>query len=643
MNQKRQAGIFLIILLLNFGFAKSQTRMDAVRKMSTYANADTCAKLYRAITVTDAGNDDKSKTQKAIDRKTLKNFLIGYNWSPDTSRSNYIFNSILKLDSILRDSVLNGHTNGSLLQSTSVAGSNEPASTNYQAVAINAVATFMANRAEEEVLYYAVDKIFDLANDNTSKVGQTFKTLFPQTCIYIAKLKKGGVYYTSDISIIKQLIEADLRNLPVSMPPLLTTNNLEQDILTAVGESYLIVRDGKNASDLIDSLTERKWKDDNFGSAMSLLEILNNALKAPKGSSDIWLNSSQLANLNPLKFNSNITEQFFYGLLYQQLKLQTKNKIAIEIAKGLSDKTSINVYVQNLNEFDQLGSLLNTFKDSLQKRPKAADVNWIINTTAAGLSFVAAVLNVSEIKKYVKINNSYIQEANNVLQVARFLEQKDYQSAITNLLMALANDPNLSSGDIHKLTFFIQLSEIKDETQFANFLESYAAPIGSSSIKRNSTFNVTLNGYVGLNGGYEQVLNTPNNTTKYDSWFYGVTAPIGVSVTFGGRLTLFGSILDLGSLVNARVQNDSTNYSNLKLNQFLSPGLGIYYNIKSSPFSLGFYGCQINNVRDITYSQGSATITETGKNVVRYTFSLLIDIPFMTLANNPVDDATPKK
>jgi len=237
-------------------------------------------------------------------------------------------------------------------------------------------------------------------------------------------------------------------------------------------------------------------------------------------------------------------------------------------------------------------------------------------------------------KSLVKIDPKYVAASKAMFDLAKLLEQKDYQGALTTLLIDLNKNPKISASDLHKILFFIQLAQIKDEKGLSSLLNAYAAPIGSSSLKRKSKFNVSVNGYVGLCGGYEYVLNTPGGTNKFNSSYYGVSAPIGLSFT-KYEITLFLSVVDLGSLINARIQNDSTNYSNLRLDQFFSPGVGLYYNLPHSPITLGFYGCMINNVRNITYNNASAIVTETNKNVARVNFSLLIDIPFLTLSNTP--------
>jgi hypothetical protein len=167
---------------------------------------------------------------------------------------------------------------------------------------------------------------------------------------------------------------------------------------------------------------------------------------------------------------------------------------------------------------------------------------------------------------------------------------------------------------------------------------SYAAPIGSSSLKRNASCNLSLNGYVGINFGNEWIRNSTTGTNN-NSTYFGVTAPIGLTLSFlpsdCGTWSATLHLIDLGSLVNARLKGDSTNYSNLRFDQFFSPGIGIGYNFKGTPVTVMANGNWLFNLRDIQYKDSKAIITETNKNVFRMNLSILIDIPFVTLFNKP--------
>ena len=60
------------------------------------------------------------------------------------------------------------------------------------------------------------------------------------------------------------------------------------------------------------------------------------------------------------------------------------------------------------------------------------------------------------------------------------------------------------------------------------------------------------------------------------------------------------------------------------------------YNFKNTPISLGAGVTYIPNLRTIKYSDGTASLGESGLNVIRINASLLIDIPFFTIYNRPL-------
>ena len=93
------------------------------------------------------------------------------------------------------------------------------------------------------------------------------------------------------------------------------------------------------------------------------------------------------------------------------------------------------------------------------------------------------------------------------------------------------------------------------------------------------------------------------------------------------------SIIDLGTIVNQRLGNDTTNYGGLKFESFLAPGLGMYYNIRNLPISFGMHYNRISNLRNIDFKDGIATTTETNVSVNRLNLSILVDIPFFNIYN----------
>jgi hypothetical protein len=108
----------------------------------------------------------------------------------------------------------------------------------------------------------------------------------------------------------------------------------------------------------------------------------------------------------------------------------------------------------------------------------------------------------------------------------------------------------------------------------------------------------------------------------------GLSAPLGLTLSLGtkncGSFSIFASIFDLGSIMNFRLCKNSSSFSKVKFENFLAPGLGVYYNIPKTPFTAGIHANYIPNIREIANIRCS---------VFRMNVSFLVDIPFFTISN----------
>jgi hypothetical protein len=121
----------------------------------------------------------------------------------------------------------------------------------------------------------------------------------------------------------------------------------------------------------------------------------------------------------------------------------------------------------------------------------------------------------------------------------------------------------------------------------------------------------------------------------------GLSSPIGLSYSWSWAnekakrrsMSLFFSAIDLSTLVTARLDGDSTYYSTLRFEQFISLGGGLFYNVQNSPITFGLYGSYVPNLRTIDLDGTTAGIQKTNKSVYRVGVSLFVDIPMFTIRN----------
>jgi hypothetical protein len=184
--------------------------------------------------------------------------------------------------------------------------------------------------------------------------------------------------------------------------------------------------------------------------------------------------------------------------------------------------------------------------------------------------------------------------------------------------------------------FGAQLAAAENSEDVKNLIESVALPAGSSSIKRKSSFNVSLNSYVGIFGGSERIKGV-DNSFRINS--YGLAAPVGISVSRGHSIffigtgkknwgwssSIFLSIVDIGAIASFRFTNDSTeSIPNIELKDIISPGIFFSLGIPKTPISINA-GYQIGPLlRKVT-----ATNNELGESYTRISISVCVDIPLL--------------
>lgn len=215
------------------------------------------------------------------------------------------------------------------------------------------------------------------------------------------------------------------------------------------------------------------------------------------------------------------------------------------------------------------------------------------------------------------------------------IQQRNY-SGIFNDIVKVINDNNLFEDNSIKkeiltyLSFASNLASASSPDQVKNALDAVALPPGSYSIKQKSSFNISLNGYIGYNWDFSKG--------------HGIYAPVGVAFSFGtdksagGAITLFGSIIDLGGIAAYQISNTDNNNNNNTANlkqditfeSVISPSAQLFYEIPKWPLAVGA-GWRMTPKLFYNGSSGLTTV----KPESAFHVSVLIDIPLFTLYNRP--------
>lgn len=516
----------------------------------------------------------------------------------------------------------------------------EPANSfNWQAAVINELSLLIAKQFEKEMFHLALNRFFkdviEPDNDNSSKIVQanSFYALFPKTTEHIRKIYESGNSYTGlDIAAVQLLIKNDLKELPVlfrEKPELLFPKINDypkvKDMLTLGDIIVSSSAQGYNLQSILNKVSAKRYTSPKLNEITSIAAILSNALLPTAPNDTFWLDP--ITQLDPESKEDRVRNT--YELLYQQLSCFPELKTHLDSLEELERKREIQellLFVRKLNDsysfIKSKGYKLETFQDQL------AYVK-LINDSFYELFHT--IYKNKKLNEIYELNEKIIRTSGACISIFEALTLKEYPTAISQIVTDFGTFMQEDHTEYKLLLVAAQIAGDKDGTQIKNILKTYIEPIGTSSQKRIAPFNISVNSYAGITGGYESI----KNNNSEDSYYAGITAPIGISLSFMprrlGSVSLFLELIDLGSLVNTRFKGDNTTYAELRFEHFLTPGVGLFYNFNKTPITIGAKYNYISNLREIEYTNDTTTVPEGIKDVSRLSFSILIDIPLLTL------------
>jgi hypothetical protein len=223
----------------------------------------------------------------------------------------------------------------------------------------------------------------------------------------------------------------------------------------------------------------------------------------------------------------------------------------------------------------QLAALNTTLSASLTTQIKT------INASRADIATKLATLTTGT------FTNADIQSAV-TLQVQNLRQQDaDLQVQLKNVTWEQTNGSDVLKNFTKILSYIdllAALSQADNSQEVEAILENYVLPAGSSRVKKESPFSIEVNAYVG--GFYR-----PNTSGSGFTNEYGLTAPIGVTFNFGfkgyGSLSAFISPIDIGSIIQYKLDNQGQYEQNINFVGLVSPTVQVVYGIAYTPLSIG--------------------------------------------------------
>ena len=516
------------------------------------------------------------------------------------------------------------------------------------------LAKFLVKRAKEELFISFFSKLQD------STKYPEFKVIFPTTNLLVKNFEAWE--YPNVINTIREAFDKDLKELlaNISNIGMLSSSTCNCDIkakrridslnaFLATDNGHIMLAafqigngfiSGRKLPDVFHTITGARYLGSmsntsaTLTSALQLFDLISFSLR----SNEYGKNYVSKENITQL-FGDAATRNIYAGLLYQQI---TGNGISITgidwaaVLKIVDGGSGIKLFITNLiDKSEDIARAVKTL-DEARKKGGTDITSYQAAIFETANQFIAVAGNIELIHPALHFSpavQNVFAEAANTLEIAHDIAVRNYNAAIISTLKILSkymHGPTEISGFnaffVKYGSFAANVVQSKNSDDVEKAIEAMVLPAGSASIKKKMAFSIALNGYLG--GFYGNEYLAEKKTSRWGV-ISGMYAPIGVtfSKSFGGSsLSGFISLIDIGAIASYRLKDDSTaSLPEVKLQNIISPGLGIIYGFPKLPLSVGY-----------TYQFGPALreINGTSKTVSnqlnrRWQFFLAVDIPLM--------------
>ena len=546
------------------------------------------------------------------------------------------------------------------------------------------LAKFLVQRSKEELNVAFFRRFQDYLNDYPE-----VQIIFPTTYDFLKQIY--SYQYAAMLPALKAAFQKDLNAFNTNLLNLRDKSNyvgygtnkeiteradeiiafldspIGRSVIGALIVSNGIVK-GNNAADIISNLASddicTNHSDENFPNFIQLVDLLSQSLRSNEDGR-VWITKQQLTDL----VKDEITFKIYLGLIYA-VDQKNKHQISFKID---GSSYSFNTFLTEISgdKWNSEGAV--KFKASFSLMANslvevADNAKNIIDAKKQGdqasiLVYADYASSIASLFKqsvnFLSYNPSLNRFAPEMLKFANViddaanacydLKSQNYTALVLHTASVLTEI--LGSSDEFKIkfikygTFMANIVEAKNSDEVQAAIESAVLPVGSSSVKRETDMNISLNAYIGPYVGREFM---PTLNVKEDQWAYtaGLTAPVGVAFSWGNKgkrtkkcngdarggksYTLFLPVIDIGSIASFRMGDDSSKVaSEITLSNIISPGLYFYYGFGKCPISIGFGGQLGPQLRGVTAKAASLNIDK--NYYLRFGFNVVVDIPCFNL------------
>ncbi len=536
------------------------------------------------------------------------------------------------------------------------------------ATVADGLAKFLVKRTKQELNAAFFTKFKEEISREEFKDLQTF---FPQTYRALVAIGDDIYNYTAYLQTLRGCFDKDLANLSDNLPSIIDNHStffdLHPELKAILLSSFYISEELKNSQHpgvIIKNYPDSIWSksDSGFQNSFKVVKLISESFKNTNSISDrYWITVKELENLYA-------DTSFFYlymGLLSQKSAQENIEFGGVGLATLLQKNMVFNyqVFINGMMRkafvLDKKITDLNKIEnDSLLLEKYYGFISSTIDLLKYSSAFEKIINSTTTLAVSIKIEK-YFDAAQTSADLLIDVNRRSYSSALVNLHHILSIvfptnveltfnnkkkiDSDLLLNRVMKYgNFIVTISQANSSDEVEQAIEAISMPAGSSRVKRESLFNVSLNAYTGLFTGYEYIKGVDNGDFKLNT--YGITAPVGISISrghsiffigtgkkgwsknkFGWSTSLFISAIDIGALAAFRFTNDSTEkVPNIQLKDIVSPGAFISIGIPKSPISVNI-GYQVGPLlREVTQKTNSYD-----NSYSRLSIGLCVDIPIL--------------
>ena len=535
---------------------------------------------------------------------------------------------------------------------------------------------FIVRRAKTEMNIAFFDRFRQAMSDSSFR---DLQTIFPNTYVSLNMIGDQIYNYELYLQMLRESFENDLRSLPENLPGIVKNHPAffakYPELLASVNSAFYIadgllnrVHPGEILANYpVTFLDDQKLA--NWKGSIQTLQLLSEALRNRAGEPSYWVSENQIRELvmdkEALKIFIGLIRQHAVNHPYDSIRF-SGNLNLIRVIDQLDPADLDSWYVPYRNYITGFAGKARQVNMLIASWPKQASDSLTISQYYrffnASVDLLEQCSNVGTLPglENLKIKadmDLYFEAARTVSNLALDVTRRNYASAVLNAghlydiilvkhvqsagpsQLAGSAEQRINTGKTYDFifkygSFMATVVQAKTSDEVANAIEAAALPSGSSRVKRETSFNVALNAYVGLYAGYEQIQGFDTSGFKLNT--YGVTAPVGIAISRGHSVFFIGtgksgwstsafiSLIDIGAVASFRFKDDSTaQVPTIHLQDIVSPGLFLSIGIPKCPVSVNF-GAQMGpNLRKVT----SAANDYSNHVYFRYSMSVVVDIP----------------